>query len=60
MSYRYYNSLEIIGKEKQIQAAKEFIRGGQDEKGKEIYFDFNKVEQVPALIPKWVKYANGS
>lgn len=47
MSYRYYNTLEIIGDEKQIQTLKEFIRGGQDEKGQEIYFDFNKVEKTP-------------
>ena len=50
MSYRYYNTLEIIGDEKQIQTLKEFIRGGQDEKGQEIYFDFNKVEKMPENI----------
>jgi len=50
MSYRYYNSLEIIGEEKQIQAVKKIIRGGQDEMGQEIYFDFNKVEKMPENI----------
>ena len=50
MSYRYYNTLEIIGEEKQIQEVKEFIRGGLDEMGQEIYFDFNKVEKMPENI----------
>jgi hypothetical protein len=47
MSERYYNTLEITGDEAQVEAIKEFIRGTQDELGKEVYFDFNKVIKMP-------------
>ena len=50
MSYRYYNTLEIIGDKAQIEAVKKFIRGTQDNWGREIYFDFNKVVKMPEEI----------
>lgn len=52
MSTRYYNTLEIIGDQAQIKAIKEFIRGTQDELGQEVYFDFNKVIEMPEELKK--------
>jgi hypothetical protein len=52
MSVRFYNILEIMGDEAQVSAVKEFIRGGKDKQGQEIFIDFNKIVKMPEEIQK--------
>ncbi len=47
MSYVFYNSLEIVGNANEIEKVLEAIKGGENELGEKLIFDFQKIIPMP-------------